>query len=273
MKEGEKKKKKETGEVVKEEIIESVEEVEEVKEVGKEIKKIKEEVFDKEAWQPKTSIGKKCKIGEIKNIDEILDKGMKILEPEIVDMLVSNLEIDLLLIGQSKGKFGGGQRRIFKQTQKKTQEGNKPKFATCAVVGNKNGFIGIGFGKAKETVPAREKAIRDAKLNLIKIRRGCGSWQCSCNESHSIPFKLKGKCGSVEIELMPAPKGTGLCIEKECAKILSLAGIKDVWSKTKGQTGTKLNLIYACIGALKKSELIKVQDRYKKELKIIEGAI
>src|SRR3989338_6464797 len=140
---GEREKKKETGEVVKEEIIEAVEEVEEEKVVEKEIKKIKEEVFDKEAWQPKTSIGKKCKTGEIKNIDEILDQGMKILEPEIVDLLVSNLEMDLLLIGQSKGKFGGGQRRIFKQTQKKTQEGNKPKFATCAVVGNKNGFIGI----------------------------------------------------------------------------------------------------------------------------------
>jgi len=256
------------------EIIEAVEEIEEPeKNVEKEIKKIKEKVFDKEAWQPKTSIGKKCKAEEIKKIDEILDNGIRILEPEIVDLLIPNLEMDLLLIGQSKGKFGGGQRRIFKQTQKKTQEGNKPKFATFAVVGNKNGFIGMGFGKSKETVPAREKAIRDAKLNLIKIKRGCGSWQCGCKEPHSIPFKVKGKCGSVEIELIPAPKGTGLCIEKECAKMLKLVGIKDVWSRTEGQTGTKINLIYACFEALKKSMKMKVQDKYVKEMGIIEGSI
>ncbi len=266
--------KKEKGKVEEKETIKTVEEVEEPEKKRKvDIKKIKEVVFDKEAWQPKTTIGKKCKSGEIKKVDEILDKGLKILEPEIIDSLIPNLEIDLLLIGQSKGKFGGGQRRIFKQTQKKTQEGNKPKFATFAVAGNKNGFIGVGFGKAKETVPAREKAMRNAKLNLIKIKRGCGSWQCSCNESHSIPFKVEGKCGSVKIELIPAPKGTGLCVENECAKILSLAGITDIWSKTKGQTGTKFNLIYACIDALKKCIEMKVQERYKKELKIIEGVI
>ena len=63
-----------------------------------------------------------------------------------------------MLIGQARGKFGGGQRRIFKQTQKKTREGNKPHFTTTAVTGNKDGYIGMGAGKAKETVPARELA-------------------------------------------------------------------------------------------------------------------
>lgn len=258
-------------EKLKEEVVESIEEVE--TEIEGKLKKIKKEVFDKEAWQPKTAIGKKCKSGEIKKIDEILDNGIKILEEGIVDLLVPNLETDLLLVGQSKGKFGGGQRRVFRQTQKKTQDGNKPKFSALAVIGNRGGFIGVGFGKAKETVPAREKAMRNAKLNLIKIKRGCGSWQCGCNEHHSVPFKIKGKCGSATIELIPAPKGTGLCVEKECAKVLALAGIKDVWSKTRGKTGTKINLIYACIDALKKIIEIKVQDKYNKELKIIEGMV
>jgi hypothetical protein len=83
---------------------------------------VKKEVINPEfdSWQPKTTMGKKVKSGEIKDIDQILDNGEKILESEIVDILLPNLESELLLIGQSKGKFGGGQRRVFKQTQKKT---------------------------------------------------------------------------------------------------------------------------------------------------------
>ena len=107
-------------------------------------------VFDINSWTPRTELGKKVKKGEIKDIDVILDNGMKILESEIVDALLPNIETELLMVGQAKGKFGGGQRRVFKQTQKKTREGNKPHFSTCAVVGNNNGFVGIGFGKSKE---------------------------------------------------------------------------------------------------------------------------
>ncbi|MBW2991145.1 30S ribosomal protein S5 [Candidatus Woesearchaeota archaeon] len=223
-------------------------------------------------WKPKTELGRKTKDREITNVDEILDKSLKILEPEIVDSLLE-LEQDLLLIGQSKGKFGGGSRRVFRQTQKKTREGNKPRFSTMAVVGDKNGHIGIGFGKAKETVPAREKAIRKAKLNLFKIRRGCGSWQCGCKTPHSIPFAVKGKCGSVQIELMPAPKGKGLCSEKEIAKILELAGVKDVWAKTRGQTKNKINFIYACEDALRKLVKTKVQPEHYEAFAIAEGSL
>lgn len=257
------------------EVKEKTAEKEVVEDIEKQIlKEVKEKsAFDKEKWQPKTGIGKKVKAGEITNIDEILDKGLKIPEPEIVDILLPELNTDLLLIGQSKGKFGGGQRRVFKQTQKKTQEGNKPHFATFSVVGDSNGHIGLGHGKSKETVPAREKATRRAKLNLIKIRRGCGSWQCGCKEPHTIPFAVKGKCGSCVIELIPAPKGTGLCVEGECQKILLSAGIKDVWSKTKGQTKTKTNLISACFGALKNLVKMKIAKRYFDELGIVEGKI
>ena len=140
-----------------------------------------------EAWKPKTGLGKRVKSGEITSIDEILNSGQRIMEQEIVDALLSDLSSDLLMIGQSKGKFGGGQRRAFKQTQKKTAEGNKPSFATMVVIGNRNGYIGIGYGKSKETVLSREKALRNAKLNIIKIRRGCGSWQCGCRTPHTIP--------------------------------------------------------------------------------------
>jgi len=224
-------------------------------------------------WVPKTDVGKKVKAGEIKDIDEILDSGRRILESEIVDYLLPNLEYDLITIGQSKGKFGGGKRSIWKQTQKKTKEGNKPKFATVAVIGNKNGYIGLGYGKAKETVPAREKAIRNAKMNLIKVRRGCGSWACGCAEPHSIPLKTSGKCSSVEVILIPAPKGTSLTVQKEIAKILKLAGYKDVYSKTKGQTGVQLNLVKACMAALKKLNAVKIEEEFVKKAGVKEGKI
>ena len=167
-----------------------------------------------ETWTPRTELGKKVRAGEITDIDQIFDNGLRILEPEIVDFLIRDLSEDLLLIGQAKGKFGGGQRRIFRQTQKKTREGNKIAFTTCAVVGNKNGYVGIATGKSKETVPARDKSKRAARLNLMRIRRGSGSWESGSAEPTSIPFAVEGKCGSVKIKLMPAPRGKGLCIEK-----------------------------------------------------------
>ena len=222
------------------------------------------------SWIPRTQIGKKVKSGEIKDIDEILDSGKKILEAEIIDVLFPNLEYKLITVGQSKGKFGGGKRSIWKQTQKKTKEGNKPKFSTVAVVGNGDGYVGIGHGKSKETVPAREKAIRKAKLNIMKIRRGCGSWE-GVPDTNSIPFEVEGKCSSIRIRLIPAPKGTGLIIHKELQKILAFAGIKDVYSKSKGQTKTQLNLIKACMDALKKLNLFKVNEDSIKIVGLIEG--
>lgn len=228
---------------------------------------------DLERWRPKTDTGRKVKAREITNIDEILDYGKPILEPEIVDMLLPNMDSDLLMIGQSKGKFGGGSRRVFRQTQKKTKEGNKPKFSTYSVIGNKDGYVGLGFGKAKETVPAREKALRKSKLNIMKISRGCGSWQCGCKTPHSIPFAISGKCSSVTVELKPAPKGTGLKVEREIAKILKLAGIQDVWSKTRGQTRNKLNVIEALKDALGKLNSTKYQQKHIDDLAITSGII
>ena len=212
-------------------------------------RKIKQ--FDFENWHPKTTLGRNVKSGEIKSFDEILASGHRVLEAEIVDALIPDLQIGLLSIGQSKGKFGGGKRSIWKQTQKKTKEGNKPKFAAMVVVGNRMGYVGLGYGKAKETVPAREKAIRNAKLNIINVRFGCGSWEGDPAGVNSIPFAVEGKCGSIRLKLIPAPKGTSLVIEGECAKILDIAGIKDIYSKTSGHTKTKSNLVKACFNALK----------------------
>ncbi len=211
---------------------------------------------DTGSWAPKTQLGKEVKNKQIKNIDEILAGRRKILEPEIVDSLI-NVESDLLLVGQSKGKFGGGKRRAWRQTQKKTMEGNVLTFSSMAVIGDKNGHVGIGLGKSKETLPSREKAKRSAKLNIIKVIRGCGHFDCACNEQHSIPFSVEGRCGSVRIKLIPAPQGTGLVIGDECKKILRLAGIRDIYSSTKGQVRTTINAARACIAALEKTGGLK----------------
>ena len=223
-------------------------------------------------WKPKTELGRKVKESEITDIDVILDNGYTILEPEIVDSLLE-LESDLLFVGQAKGKFGGGQKRIFRQTQKKTREGNKPKFTVMAIAGNRNGYIGIGLGKSKETVPAREKAMKQAKLNIFKISRGSGSWESNSREPNSIPFTVTGKCGSVIIKLMPAPKGKGLVAEKEVQKILTLAGIKDIWSKTRGQTRNKINMVKACESALKQLIRTKVRSKDLEVLALQEGKL
>lgn len=121
-----------------------------------------------------------------------------------------------------------------------------------AVIGNEDGLVGIGKGSALEARDAIIKSIQKAKLRLIKIKRGCGSWECGCGEEHSIPFKTRGKSGSVIVELMPAPKGVGLVADDESKKIFKLAGIKDVWAKTFGNTKARINLIFAIYDALKK---------------------
>jgi len=248
------KKAERTDEEVSEEMLE--------KEFEKELKETREERIEREqeeakqreilSWVPKTKLGKEVKEKKIKNIDDILNSKRKILEEQIVDSLL-NLKTDLISIGQSKGKFGGGKRRAWKQTQRKTKEGNIPKFATLAVVGDENGHIGISMGKAKETLPARDKAIRKAKLNIIKIGRGCASFDCACEELHTIPFKVEGKSGSVRVILIPAPQGTGLVVANELKKILKLAGIKDVYSKTFGYARTTFNLVQAAMDALNKT--------------------
>ena len=202
------------------------------------------------AWRPKTKLGKLVREKKVKDIDEVLKQ--KVLEPEIIDLLMP-LNSEILNIGQAKGKFGGGKRRAWRQTQKKTAEGNVPTFSCMCIVGNGDGYFGMGYGRSKETLPARSKAVRKAKLNLTKIKRGCGSFDCTCGEPHTVPFIVEGKSGSCRVKLMPAPQGTGLVIGDECKKILKMAGIKDVYSVTNGKIRTTINLAKACINALRKT--------------------
>lgn len=252
-------------EEVKEEMEDPAKVYEEAEEEKKEVvasappkRETREERFEREAqikldsWVPKTQLGRDVRAKKIKNIDEVFEKGLKIMEPEIVDLLIPNLRSDLLFIGQAKGKFGGGKRRAWRQTQKKTEEGNILTFGVMAVVGDGNGHVGIGYGRASETLPAREKAIRKAKLNIRKVKRGCGSFDDISDDLHSIPFESSGKCSSVRVRLMPAPHGAGLVVGDELKKILRMAGIKNIYSQTSGKVRTTFNTAKACMEALAK---------------------
>ncbi len=189
-----------------------------------------------ETWEPRTLVGRMVKEGKITSIDEIFKRNLPILEPEIVDILLPGLEHEVLEV------------RIV---QKMTDAGRITRFRAAVVVGNREGYVGLGKGKARQFRFAIEKAIRNAKLNIIPIRRGCGSWECTCSEPHSVPFTVRGKSGSVEVVLKPAPKGTGLVAGDTAKKILRLAGIQDVWTFTKGETRTSYNFARATYLALR----------------------
>jgi len=210
-----------------------------------------------EDWVPKTEIGRMVLSGEIKNIDEIFKMGKKIREPEIVDALLPNLKAELVLIGGTPGKGGGIRRTPTRRTARMHRSGRRFKISAFVVVGDENGHIGMGKGVSNDHATAIEKATKVAKLNIIPIVRGCGSWECRCGEPHSIPMRVSGKAGSVRVTLIPAPRGLGLCCSEEVKKILKLAGIKDVWSKSFGETRTRMNVALATFDALKKLNAMK----------------
>src|SRR5207249_3909555 len=80
---------------------------------------------------------------------------------------------------------------------------------------------------------AIEKATNAAYLAVSPVKLGCGSWECRCNNPHSVPFKVRGRGGSVEIEIIPGPRGLGLVAGGNIRNLLKLAGLKDVWTKSK----------------------------------------
>ena len=237
----------------------------------RERRKVKE--FSAEGWAPRTSLGKKVVSGEITNIMQVFDQGSVIREPEIVDALIPDLEEEVLLIGGVPGKGGGKKRIPLRSTTRMHRAGRKRTMHAMMAVGNKNGVVGIGYASGLDARSAIQKAAKQARLNLIYIRRGCGSWQCACKTPHSIPMQVSAKVGSVDIRLMPAPKGAELKVAAEIKKVMRLAGLKDLWGKAKGQTGTVLNFVKANMLALKKLNRLKLADAEKEHLGLIEGPV
>lgn len=131
------------------------------------------------------------------------------------------------------------------------------RFKVVVAIGNEAGYVGLGSAKAKQMREAIDKAIAEAKLNIIPVRLGCGSWECRCGKLHSVPFRTQGKAGSVEMILIPAPRGTGLAAGDTSKIVLRLAGVKDVWTLSKGETRTKENVAKATLEALRNTLTFK----------------
>ncbi len=189
---------------------------------------------DKESWTPRTLLGIKTKAGEITTLEEVVESGKSILEPEIVDVLLPGLESENLQV---------------KTTQRVTDSGKRTKFRVVTVIGDRKGHVGIGVGKSDELKPAMDYAIRDAKKRMVAIGMGCGSWECKCSAKHSLPSKTIGKEGSTIVTLKPAPRGVGLAANDVVKKVLGMAGVKDVWSSMQGGKNV-YNMAVATIKAL-----------------------
>jgi len=187
-------------------------------------------------WTPRTSLGKMVLEGRITSLNEIFAQGYRIQEPEIADALIPNLQQEVLNINL---------------VQKQTDAGEKSRFKALVVVGNYDGFFGLGSGKERQARTAIQKAILDAKLNIVPVKRGCGSWECGCGEPHSIPFEVSGKCGSVRIQLLPGPRGLGIVASDAAKTIISFVGIKDCWTRSFGSTRTVPSFAFATYNALK----------------------
>ncbi len=191
-----------------------------------------------EEWIPRTRLGKMILEGRISSMEEIFMEGLKIREPEIVDILLPDLREEVININL---------------VQKQTDAGEKSRFKAIVAVGNRDGYVGLGSGKAKQVRSAIEKAAVDARLNVTLIRRGCGSWECGCGRPHSLPFKVQAKCGGVTIDLVPGPRGLGVVANEVGKIILELAGVKDCWTKSYGSTRTIPSYAFAVFDALRET--------------------
>lgn len=216
-----------------------------------------EQEAEEEVWKPKTKLGKKVANGQVTSIKEAMESDHPIMEPEIVDQLV-DLDEEVMLIGGTPGKGGGKSRTVSKRTARMHKSGARYNTKAMVVVGDRKGVIGLGYGEANDTRAAIESATREAKLNLIEVQHGSGSWEDQTDHNSSIPIEGTAKSGSVRVELKPAPKGTGLAASDDVKKLLELGGIQDAWVQSQGQTRTRENLIKATFQAIENiNEVVK----------------
>ena len=208
-------------------------------------------------WDPKTRLGKIIRSGKITNMKDALETGLPLRESEIVDLLLPDIQDEVIDVNM---------------VQRMTDSGRRVRFVITVAVGNNDGYVGLGQAKGKEVGSSIRKAIENAKLNIIEIRRGCGSWECGCGKPHTVPYAIKGKSGSVEIVFKPAPQGIGLATGDVAKKMLKLAGIKDCWAFTKGKTKTTVNYAKAVYDALQKNTQMRVMNNEIRKIGILSGS-
>ena len=151
-------------------------------------------------------------------------------------------------MAEEASKFGTETEQPIEDTvvkiyrcSKVVKGGRRFSFAGLVVVGDRNGTVGIGYGKANEVPQAVEKAVKDAKKNLVNISLVDGT----------LPHMVEGKCRATKITMVPASAGTGVIAGSSARAVLEFAGVHNVLTKIYGSTSPK-NVVKAVMDGLTK---------------------
>merc|ERR1712112_18998 len=187
-------------------------------------------------WVPVTKLGRLVRDGKIEDLETIYLHSLPIKEWQIIDQFYApNVLKDEVM--------------KIHPVQKMSAAGQTNRFVAYVLVGDSNGHIGLGSKCAKEVATAIKGGIIAAKLSLIPVRRGY--WGGRLGSPHTVPMKVSGKCGSVSVRLIPAPRGTGVVGSPVMKKMMQFSGISDCFSSSSGHTRTKGNFMKATFSALK----------------------
>jgi small subunit ribosomal protein S2e len=201
----------------------------------------------KGGWQPRTKLGRLVKSGKIKSIEEIYYHAIPIKETEIVEHLFGDSLKDEIM-------------RIM-PVQKQTRAGQRTRFKAIAAVGDGKGHIGLGIKTAAEVANAIKGATVYAKLAIIPVRRGF--WGNKIGQPHTVPHTVTGKCGSIRMRLIPAPRGSGIVAGSVAKKLLTMAGFEDLFTSSIGHTKTTFNFLVATYMAMKETYQFLTPDQWE----------
>lgn len=190
---------------------------------------------EESGWTPVTKLGRLVKDGKIGSLEEIFLFSLPVKEAEIIDFFL-------------KDKLQDEVMKIM-PVQKQSSAGQRTRFKAFVALGDNNGHVGLGVKCSSEVATAIRGAITAAKLNVAPVRRGY--WGRKGGLPHTVPCKVTGKCGSVRVRLIPAPRGTGLVSSPAGKKLMHMAGISDCYTSTRGHSRTMGNFIKAMFNALK----------------------
>lgn len=204
---------------------------------------------EREQWVPSTKLGRLVQAKKIKSIDDIFVFSLPIKEVQIIDAFFP------------QDKLKDAVMKIA-SVQKCSAAGQTTRFKAWVVVGDSAGHVGVGVRVSNEAAGAIRGAMTSAKLNLIPIR--LGYWGSKVGAPHTVPCKVAGKCGSVRFRMIPAPRGTGLVASKVPKKVLTLAGVQDVYTSSFGCTRTVGNYVFAIKQALEQTYTIMTPESWKK---------